>query len=165
MATLTADAGSFVLSGALAPRLWAEAGAFTLSATDTELNREYDVDLGNLTLRLDRLQAQAKYYNPDGTPTRLGQTYWQRHCEAIETAFNSLRDAVAAIQAAYNAAAQATTAAATAQAAVVEVQAVADQAQQVVTDLQNGDLNLDAITVGGQKFVYDQGADGLVSYQ
>lgn len=40
--------------------------------------------LTTVSLSLDRLQRQGRYFNADGTPTTQMQLHWQRHCEALE---------------------------------------------------------------------------------
>lgn len=152
-APLVADFGSFTLSGqATAPRLHADSGIFLLVGQEAGFTREATINLGDLDLKLDRLQISQSYFNDRGQPTPQMQRFWQRHCEAFETAFSALRDSVTAIQMAYDATAQAQTAATEANNAVAAVQETAAAATQLVEDLQSGELNLPAITIGGTRF-------------
>jgi len=108
MPTLTADVGTFGLSGEdTAPILNAAVGSFGLTGGSATLRRAYSVDLGDLTLRLDRLSSVLPVVGPQGQPTAQFQRFWQKHCEAIESAYDALASAVTAIQVAYDAAAQA----------------------------------------------------------
>lgn len=40
--------------------------------------------LAPITLKLDRMQRQASYFDAQGRPTAQMQLLWQRHCEALE---------------------------------------------------------------------------------
>ncbi len=42
------------------------------------------ITLEPITLKLDRMQRQASYYDAQGRPTAQMQLLWQRHCEALE---------------------------------------------------------------------------------
>lgn len=51
---------------------------------------------------------------------------------------------------------------ATAEAALGEAAAAVADATETLTDIQSGTLDLDAITVGGQRFIYDGVGDLIV---
>lgn len=153
-APLVAGLGSFALSGgAFASGFYAATGAMVLTAPPATFGRDYTVDLGSLDLKLAALQASISIVDAQGRPSAQFQLFWQRHCEAIRASFRSLVDSVTAIQTAYDAAAQAQAAAESAHTAVAAAQEVAQEAQEVVTQLQSGELNLPAITIGGKKYV------------
>lgn len=158
MPTFTAEAGSFSLVGGAIGGGLLLAGALALSGGELALTREYDVDLGQVSaLRLDRLQAQTAYYDAQGRPTAQMQQFWQRHCEAIERSFGALARAVTAIQTAYDAAAQASAAASEAKAVVSTVTEAVASVQATVEEIQSGEINFDAVTIGGAKFVNNDG--------
>lgn len=158
MPSLTAGRGLVTLSGlGLGKGMFARAGKLALTGQPIRLAREYTVGLGELSLRLDRLEAQNAIVDAQGRPTGVFQRKWQRHCESIEASFGALRDAVLAIQTAYDAAAQAQQAVTEVNSALVTVQDTVATASQFVEDLQDGTMNLAAITIGGKKFVNDNG--------
>jgi len=154
--TLVAAAGIFGLAlSQPAGVLYAETGMFGVSGQTANIVRGYVQADTPLRLKLDRLRLHEKIVTPEGKPTPQFQVWWQRHCEAIEQAFAGLADQVAGIQAAYDAAAQASAAASNANNAVVTVQGALADVQVVSDQLQAGTLNLDAVTVGGARFVND----------
>lgn len=158
MPTFTADAGTFSLTGGTIGSGLLIAGALALSGGGLGFTRSYDVDLGQVSnLRLDRLQTTTSYFNKDGQPTAQMQGFWQRHCEAIERSLGALATAVIAIQTAYDAAAQASAAASEAQAVVATVTDAVASVQGVVDDIQSGEFNFDSVTIGGRKFVNNDG--------
>lgn len=159
MTTLTADAGSFVLTGqAISPRLFADAGSFALRGQAVGFSRRYSVDLGtSLTLKLERLASVLPIVDSQGRPSPQFQRFWQKHCEAIEGAYGSLASAVVALQVAYDTAAQASAAAASANDAAAQAGAAAGQANQLIDDIQGGVLNFPTIQIGGDKFYNNAG--------
>lgn len=160
--TLTAAAGVLaLLGGGTDGASRADAGAFAVSGGEVRLTRAFVADVGDLTVKLDRLARQTAYFNKDGTPTAQFQLLWQRHCEAIELGFKKQADAILAIQAAYNAAAQASAAASAASNAAAEVRQEVSGIVETVTAIEDGTFNFPAITVGGEKFVNAGGAEGL----
>lgn len=160
--TLAAAAGVLaLLGGSTDGNSRADAGFFALIGAEVTFARGFNVDLGSLTLKLDPLKKQQKYWNEDGTPTVLGQLHDQRQREAIEKAFNRLVASVAAIQAAYDAAAQASAAASEAKSAAVEVREEVAGVVETVTAIEAGTFNFPAITIGGEKFVNAGDGGGL----
>lgn len=161
---LTADAGGIAATGFGVPALlFGGHGSVSLGGQDATLRRIFAVEAEDLTLKLDRLNSTVSIVDAKGRPTAQFQRYWQRHCEAIETAFGNLLNFVFSIQAAYDAAAQANMAASNANNAVTQVQEVVEDVETTITAIENGDYNFDEITVGGTKFVND-GFGNLVSY-
>jgi len=157
MLSLTADVGSFGLTGqGTAPRLLAMTGMFGLTGKAASLSRTYSVDLGDLHLRLERLNSAFPVVDKMGRPSGQFQRFWQKHCEAIESAYSALASAVIAIQTAYDVAAQASAATSTALDAATQAGTAADQANQLINDIQGGVLNFPTIQIGGDKF-YNNG--------
>jgi hypothetical protein len=156
---MTADAGTFTLTGqAIANRMKPATAIFAAAGQTAITGRSYDFPTVDGNLRLERLNSTSPIVDPaTGYPSAQFQRFWQRHCEAIENAYSALSVQVDGLTAAYEAAAQATQAASAANNAVVEVQQATEAAQEVVTQLQSGELNLPAITVGGKRFVNDDG--------
>lgn len=164
MPTLSAAPGTFSLTGGDVGAGSSFVGVYQFAETGASLTRSFDVDIGaDGNLRLDRLQAGTSYFNDKGQPTAQMQQFWQRHCVAIEQAFASLRKSVDAIQTAYDAAAQASAAASQAQAVVETVNETAATLQTTVDQIQSGDFNFEAVTIGGNKFVNNDGE--LVRYE
>lgn len=154
---MDAATGLFAVSGGGAGSgLWVSPGAFAVSGSAT-LVRNYDVDIGDLFLKLNDLQSRISYFNDQGQPTPQMQIFWQESRQAIEGSFNRLARVVTAIQTAYNAAAQAQAAATEAASTVETVKQQAVEVQEVVEDLRAGNLNLDTVTIGGTRFANDGG--------
>jgi hypothetical protein len=152
MPTLTADPGTFTLSGKpIGPRLVATTGRLALAGQIANLGRSFEVAMP-LTLLLTRLRITDVIARPDGTPTPQFHLKMQKRDEAIEAAFSGLAQQVAAIQAAYDAAAQATAAASAANNAVTAVEDLATTVQSTVTQIEDGTYNFSKLTVGGQQF-------------
>lgn len=163
--TLTADAGGIAATGFGVPALlFGGHGSITLGGQEATLRRIYAVEAEDLVLKLDRLNSTVSIVDAKGRPTPQFQRYWQRHCEAIETAFGNLLNFVFSIQAAYDAAAQASAAASSANNAVAAVEVAVADVDATLTAIEDGTYNFDEITVGGTKFVND-GSGSLVSYE
>ena len=157
MPSLTADVVSFGLSiEAIGQRLMAMTCMFDLTCNPVTVSRTYSVDLGDLRLRLERLNSAFPVVDKLGRPTGQFQRFWQKHCEAIESAYSALASAVVAIQTAYDVAAQASAATVVANDAATQAGVAADQANQLIDDIQGGVLNFPTIQIGGDKF-YNNG--------
>jgi len=157
MPSLAADTGIFGLTGqGTAPRLLAMTGMFGLTGSSATFSRTYSVDLGDLRLRLERLNSAFSVVAELGRPAGQFQRFWQKHCEAIESAYSALASAVVAIQTAYDVAAQASAATVVANDAATQAGVAADQANQLIDDIQGGVLNFPTIQIGGDKF-YNNG--------
>jgi hypothetical protein len=159
MPTLSASPGAFTLSGGYVGAGLAAVGLFALAGGGVTFTRSYNVDLGNIIgLKLDTLKATSSYFDKEGHPTAQMQQFDQQRNRAIERSFASLSMAVGAIQAAYDAAAQASAAASEAQAVVATVNDAVAAVQSVVDDIQSGDYNFTSISIGGAKFVNNDGS-------
>jgi hypothetical protein len=102
-----------------------------------------------MTKRLDRL-------NPSNSTGIAFQKLWQRNCESVEEALDSLIDAVAAIAAAQAAADAANTAAAAADTAAAAAQ---DTADSITAASEIGDSFVTGCTIGAT----DAGADATIT--
>lgn len=141
--------------------MWAQPITLSLAVSDVEINRSFEADLGDLALRLDRLQSGTSYFDQNGRATFQFQRHWQKHCESIEGAFTRLRDAVVAIQTAYDAAAQAEAAASAANNAVAAVDTAITAVTTDLEAIKSGEFNFPAIRVGGEEFVNPGDGGGL----
>lgn len=159
MPSLTADTGMFSLTGEpVGAAMYAGTAMLRLLGQTVSFGRTYDASFDSLgATKLERLLSSNAIVDSVGRPTAQFQRFWQKHCEAIETAFRNFQGQLDAINAAYNAAAQANTAASNANNAVATVTATVADAQDTLDQIQTGDLNLPSITIGGSKFVNNAG--------
>lgn len=129
-------------------------------------------------MRFDRLPRGAAITGSGGQATQTFALYWQRHCKALEeqiaglAAVNARQDeiitdlaavveaqgqALEAIQAAQAAADAATSAAEAANTAAAEAQSAISTANETLEQIAEGTLELQALTVGGTRFVNNNG--------
>ncbi len=135
-----------------------------------------------MTSRFARLHSAHSIVGSTGGPAIAFQVYWQQFCEGLEqaltdieavneaqqSAIEAIQAAQAAADAANDAAAVANTAAVDAQAAAVGAQVAADDAagaavsaNAAIAEIEAGDFDIAAITVGGQRFINDGGTLAL----
>lgn len=156
--TLAADAGAFTLTGVAvglraARRLSAAAGAFVLTGTSTGLTRTFNASAqaSELSLRLKRLSYLTRVTGKDGKPSFAFNRDYNEAMDAIEQSFANLVNLFLAAQTAYDAAAQAHSAANAATNAAAEAEAVIDE-------IEAGTLDMDAVKVGGVRFINSGGS-------
>jgi len=109
-------------------------------------------------------QFQGRMANPDGTPTMAFQVWLQKVRKADEdrdaaqdAIIAELAAAVEAIEAAQAAAVAANEAAEVAQTAAETATTAADAANAAIENLEAGTFDLEAVTVGGQRFINNGG--------